>query len=472
MNMDVFFKKWKLYISIFVCFSVLLSLVFTSVLTDAYISLLLLPLIYFVVSSTYNRNIHSSENLFLFRLFLLAFFLRIIFVFVFAEILSDYIGIPFLSYRDDYLYDYAAREIVSRWNVSGFSFYDDIRFSSGYYSGYPNVSAFFMYIFGDSIYVPRLANGFFSALTCVYAYQICKTYSSEKEARLVALLFMVSPLLISYSSLQLKDTMLLFFTFGVIRSCVYIIQSRDLVQSGIYAVVFLSFIIFFRAATIPVLLGAFFIFYLLSLKWNNNSFGRRGIFVIPIVLLVFFAIWAYFVSIDGIGSSDDYFGTRYDALSTSKVSETSRIGASRLPVAQFIGMPLYLLFSLFLPPAVLVDLSNLETVNYTLLGLLVHFSLLPFLVVAFINILKYRKEIPIAFFILLVFVIFKVGQSSSILSILNPRQSLGGIYTMYLLFPVFFMKKDIPTIRKLTILISFMVLIAYNAVRLYSRGAF
>src|SRR5690606_7928696 len=132
--------------------------------------------------------------------------LKIIVVHLMENILIKTTGIPFLSYKDDYVYNEVSSTIVEAWRVRGIGFYDDIRFATGYYSGYPTFSAAFKAIFGDNYLVPRYMNVAFSSLTIPFFYKSLKFYTREKESRLITLIFAFSSVFVIYCSLQLKDT--------------------------------------------------------------------------------------------------------------------------------------------------------------------------------------------------------------------------------------------------------------------------
>ena len=465
-----FFSKWKRYLFYIIGSSAIISLLLTGKLSDSYMSLILIPVCYIIAKFFILKNINTSDHFFLIQLFIVSFTICLISVFIFAYILEFYIGIPFLSYKDDFTYNESALQIVERWRQSGIGFYPDIRFSTGFYSGFPNVSAFFMYIFGDSVYVPRIANAFFSAITCLWAYRICLNYAERTKSRLVAVLFAVSPLLFIHSSLQLKDTILLFFTFGSIKATIDIFQRKKVLKNMFLFLICAVGIIFFRAATIIVIGGAILIYFIAAKANKRKGSALLSVIFIAIAFGGIFYSWQYLTSLEVINSYEMYFESRYDGMISTDL-EDSNAGVAKLSIAKILGAPVYMLFCFFLPPASVVAFSDTDTINYTLFGLLFHYALLPFLVVAFIKVIRNWKKEPIALFILVSFFIFKLGLTNALLSALSPRQSLGSIYLMYLLLPFYFRKNaNSQKIQKIVLLLSIMVLFAFALVRIYSRG--
>jgi len=468
--MAVFWSRWNKYIIYFMLFSLVVSLVLTGKLSEVQISLLLLPISYYFVQLFYFQNKQVSSSLFIKKLFIYSFFIRMICVFVLSYILTNYIGIPFLTHKDDYIYHKTACAIVDRWHTSGIGFYPHLKFSTGSYSGFPNFSALLMYVFGKSIYIPRIGNAFFSAWTCIYAYQICRSYTNENESRLIGILFMASPLLYIFASLQLKDTMLLFLIFGSIKSISDILSDKISVKSTFRLILFILLMVFFRAASIIPIALSFVLSYAYFAYINKKKrINIARFIVIAFIIVAVIYGWKFLAETKSTRSAEMYFQSRYLIMSESTI-EKSSVGISKLSIAKFIGPPLYILGGLFLPPALLVDLPNQETINYTFAGLLFHFSVLPFLIIAIFNVVKNRKTMQIPFYILLAFIFFKIGQANSLVSILDSRQSLASIFLMYLLLPAFFMNPSTNGKRNIVIAICMVIMIAYSVVRLYSRG--
>ncbi|MCP9613010.1 glycosyltransferase family 39 protein [Coprobacter tertius] len=430
-------------------------------------SYLFLPVFFAVAYYTYKGWIKISRRTFIFNLFIVSLFIRICSVFILVTILNHYIGIPFLSYKDDYNYHNAALEILNRWKVFGMGFYSDIFFSTGSYSGFPNFSAFLMNIFGESIYVPRIGNAVVSSFTCVIAYKICRTYADESSSRLVGILFMVSPLVFVYSSLQLKDTLLLFFILLAIKANINLFYNRKILTSIILVSLSYFSMIFIRPATIVPIVGAYLLVYAYYSKRMKKSSTKIIFLILTITLLIYG--WNYISNVGGIESTDVYFGSRLESMQTRTIS-SSDAKISNLGVAEILGAPLYLLMGIFLPSPLIVDLPDAETINYDSFAMVMHLSLLPLLVVAILYTLKYRKTMLVPMYILMIFILLKIGQANSLLTIFSPRQSLGTLMSMYLLLPVYFTGSRKIKLQRAVFALSILITIVYAGIRLYTRG--
>src|SRR5690554_312312 len=210
----------------------------------------------------------KNNNVFLPKIIFISVLIKIATVFMMENIMFNNIGIPFLSYKDDYVYDEVSTEILNAWRTRGFGFYDDLRFGTGFYSGYPIFSAFGKYLFGDHYLVPRFMNVFFSTLSVPFFYKSLKYYTSENVAKSSTVLFALSGVFIVYSSLQLKDTVLVFFLSVLVYGTVKFIKEGLNVKTVFTILVAIVFLIFFRLAILLVYMLSFLTMFLF-LKIKN-----------------------------------------------------------------------------------------------------------------------------------------------------------------------------------------------------------
>ena len=454
--------------------SLLGSLVLTAQLFVFHLSLFLLVFIFICTKSYYWINSKTLSKKFILKTFIISFVIRVFFVGFFYFILEYFVGIPFLTFKDDYTYYLSCAKIAEQWSLSGIDLVNNVMFSTGFYSGYPYFSAFCTYIFnGDPIIMPRIGNAFFSALTVILAYKLTRLYSAEKESRLVAVIFMFSPLFITFSSLQLKDTILLFLSLVVIYSLSKTLLNK-ITGVGILLIILCSgLIILFRAAALIPIYGGFFFIILFNVFNIFNKTIRnnwKNYFYFLVIIAGFYFVW-FNLSANGIISStiEAYVESR-SAFILNGDFQNSSIRLANSVFSSLLSTPLFLLGSFFLPPFLIVSLPDAETINYAFVGMLTHFSLLPFLIIAVFNTIKFRKKNLIPFFILVLFVFFKIGQANSLVSIFDPRQSLTTIALMYLLLPMYFIRTSKKRMFSIIIVVSIIIIIMYAYARLSSRG--
>lgn len=459
-----FFSSWNAALWTIIITAVIGSVVLSGTFSDALFSVFLLPIFFLLIWITCSLLLTYTNRSYIVLLFVWSLTIRLLSVYIFSEVMNNYIGIPFLSYKDDYVYNEVAHEIAERWRGFGIGFYDDIRFSKGAYSGFPNFSAALIYIFGDSMFVPRIGNAFLSAFSCVTAYKICRSYAPLAESKVVGIIFMFSPLLITFASLQLKDTLLLFLTLTAIHANIKILTGRINIKTLLQFAVSVFFMAFIRTAAIVPIIGAYLFTLLLSAE--RNKILKLALAIV----LVYCVIYAldHISLITGM-DIDSYFDSRYQSMSGRTIKDTNA-GIAGTSLAKLVGAPLYLLAGFFLPPPLIISLPDAETINYELFGLLFHYSLLPFLCIAFFRAIKNRKQMVIPFFLALVFLLFKVGQANSVMSILSGRQSLSTMTVMYLLLPLCLKDIGKKNTRTVIVAISIIIMYAYAMIRLYSRG--
>lgn len=426
-----------------------------------YILSLVLPVIDFILLlSFYKYGRFLSEKQFLFFTFTSSLIIRIVAVFIMEEILLHYNSIPFLSYKDDYIYNEAAIQIMDAWKLYGIGFYDSIRFSSDTYSGFPNFSAALMSLFGKYPIVPRIGNAILSSLTVTIGYIICRRYATRQRARLVGIILTIFPLTIIYSTLQLKDTLLLFFTTIGIYASINILQSHKKLFSALLLVFSFTGILFGRPAVIIPLFVALLIG--ISIKPKKRIIK---IIVIIIVVFLFLYVLRYLDSV-GFTSVDEHFEAKYNHLTEKSIDDTEA-NVKNFSIAKYLGAPLYLIFSFFLPPTLLVDIGG-ESINYFAWAVLQHYAFLLVLIPAIYNAFKMRDSYPIPFYLLLVHLLLRIGQANSVFTIFSPRQSLGTLYVMYLILPMY--KPPKKGWQRLIVILSIAVLIVYNITRMISHG--
>jgi hypothetical protein len=461
-------NEWLNYLNISIALIIPFSIIFSQKFPDFLVTILMLPIFYFGVLIFNDFGQKISNNSFIIFEFIVSFIIRLISIFIIERVLKYYIGIPFLSFKDDYEYHEVAIQIAERWKLSGIGLYSDIPYSIGVYSGFPNFSAFLMMLFGNNYYVPRIGNAIISSFTCIVIFQIIKKVSSIQLAKEISIIFTLSPLLFTIAAFELKDTLLLFFCILAIDGIIGILKKIKVSWLKLSFSIFVM--LFIRpAAIIPIIIP--FILLLIYLTIKNKSIKRMGDLIILFVSLMI--ISNYIVSIFYInlfGDNTSYFTSRFIAMTTRTVAKNTRAAIATTNLAKYVGAPLYLIFSIFLPVPLIVNLANAETINYSAYGLLFHVSLLPFLVNALISAIRNRNNNLYQFYIALVFICFKIGQSFSLMSILSARQSLSSLFVMYLLLPSYTNDALNKKSRMIIYITSIIIMYTFSIVRLYVRS--
>lgn len=405
-----------------------------------------------------------SERHFMIAMFCWSLFFRIVAVFLVYYILISYNGMPFLSFKDDYNYQNAAVEIMNRWHTKGFGLYNDLTFSADTYSGFPNFSAALMTLFGTSPFVPRIGNAVLSTITCLLAYTIVKEYADKTKAKFTCVLLVTLPLTITFSAMQFKDTLLLFFIVLGLYASVSIIKGRRIWLSVLLLVLSYIGCSFGRPAVI-VPMAASLIIMVLRAFFAKRGQGNLIIKILSLIAVVYLMTYGYKMLAEmGFTDIDAYFEDRYQRLSGSDIQD-SEAGVRSMSIAQYLGSPLYFFAGLFLPPPLLVSIE--DTLNYAVWAVLAHYAFLPMLVIGMWYSFSRRKESPIAFFLLLVYVFLRIGQANSLLTSFSPRQSLATLFIMYLLLPLYENRNK--KWEQLVIVMTILTMFAYNIVRLQSH---
>lgn len=474
---NIFFKRLSWYQIYFLIFSIFTSIVLTMQIRPFHIlAIVFLPLSVFLAKFFFQNTLKSSNSVYTMHIVVWSLVIRVLSIFVVAGILIYIKDIPFLNVNDDYVYNKSSIAISNYWREYGlFKGNPLISFSIGQYSGYTNLSAFFMYIFGESWVIPRIGNAIMSSLTVLYFYKFASFTYSQINSRIITSILVFSPIFIIFSSLQLKDTALVFFLTLALYYTVMIFRQKVSLKNILIVFTALIFILYFRT----VLVFAFFltcaIYYFIIHLPRSKLISKKNINILlglTITFALFYWGWERLELNNYFGSRVDFWNERFiDTIGDKSrlVQNNSIIASSEL--RKYITSPLYLIGGIFLPIPLSVNLPQDYSIyiNYTYIPNIALLSLMPFFFLALINAYKLRKSQSHIFLFIIFFCLYKIGLSSSI-AILNMRQSLPAVLCIYFLLPMALLFPQKKIIINLTILIEFIAIFLFSFIRLYVRN--
>lgn len=389
-----------------------------------------------LVVTLHQPIIKASKLPFITVVMLTSLIVKIFSIFFFEGLMKEIVGIPFLSYKDDYIYDQLSSDILNAWKTRGFGFYEEIRFSTGFYSGYTNLSALAKALLGDNYLAPRFLNVIFSVLTVPVVFFTSKHLTENARlAKLTTLLFAFSPIFITYSSLQLKDTILIFFVATLIYGTVNFLKRGISLSSMLIIAFSMAALLFFRAAILLAYLISIFI--TVSLTRSGYKYKLKSILWVALILMSFYFMWEFLYSTGLLSlTGDEYFESRFAGRGESDVYQgTNDLG--KLGLIATVTAPLLGILSLFLPTPVYLDLDPLvKTVPYHYFSLIGYYAILPMALTSLLFIIKNYRLQKVGFFLVSFLILYKLGQAGS-KSIFDSRQSLPAIYIVYLLLGYF-----------------------------------
>lgn len=147
-------------------------------------------------------------------------------------------------------------------------------------------------LFGKNILIVKAINAIWGSLTAVRIYQICKNIFDEESARISAILCMLFPSLLWFSSMMLKETILIFL---IVNIAFYILQIAIYPQkwANYLAGLLISLvpIYYFRVFLIPLIMFCM----LLQLIFNNDKNKKRK-FLFYFATLFIMTITAYVIN--------------------------------------------------------------------------------------------------------------------------------------------------------------------------------
>lgn len=474
---NIFFKRLSWYQAYFLIFSILTSIVLTMEIRPFHIlAIIILPLYVFLAKLFFQNTINSSNAIFSAQIVIWSLVIRIIFIFIVAYILIYIRDFPFLNFKDDFVYNESAIAISNYWKKHGlFSINHSIRFSTGQYSGYPNLSAFFMYFLGESWIIPRIGNAILSSFTVLYFYKLASFTYSQITTRMITSILVFSPIFIIFSSLQVKDTALVFFLILALYYIIMILKYKTSFKNILILSIALIFILYFRTVLIFLLLLTTIIYYLIFNVLKSKIMNKRNIISflgLTIAFVLFFKAWETLELNNYFGSRKNFWNERFIAKigdDTRTVHHKSVMASNKL--SKFMKTNLYSIGGIIapIPLAVYLPQDSGKSINYTYIPSIVLLSLKPFFFLALFNAFKLRKNKSHIFLFIIFYIFYKLGLSTS-MAILNVRQTLPAILCIYFLLPMAFYFPQKKIIIKLTILLGFIAIFLFSFVRLYIRS--
>lgn len=405
------------------------------------------------------------------QIFFISLLIRIVFIWVFALFFEYTHGFPFITHKDDYIYNEVAQQIADYWRVFGIRFDSGISMATGFYSGYPNFSALLMLVFGNHWWVPRLGNAVLGAFTVVFYAKIVYLIYPERVAKIGVILMMFAPPLITYSSLQLKDTLLIFLLAGSVYNALLFLVDKGRLRNGFFLVLFLTAMIFIRAATIPVIVFSLLFCILSRKRFKFSGVGKvlYGFLIMAVIAGVLF-FWNYLGEMGLIETPGFYFESRIESLVGDDAFKGSRSKVSATNLAFLFSTPLFIVGSILLPIPLAIELPDIDFfTNYTYSANIFLMALVPFFGVALYNWYKDRSAQRLVSFFVIMYFLYKTGQAFS-LSVFDMRQSLPGIFCMYVILPLFFLYKPKRRLMSGIFIVSVIAIFAYAFVRLSARS--
>lgn len=147
--------------------------------------------------------------------------------------------------------------------------------------GYPFFLALSRFIFNDSIFLTRIPNAIFDSWTVVLTYRIAKRNFGEEVGRLSSFFVILLPMMIFFSGVTMKETLMLMLGTWAVERGDYIIQEKQyrFGTLGAFLVLTLSLVLF-RMAYAWVVMLAFICALVLSSERISSKSKRWTILVV------------------------------------------------------------------------------------------------------------------------------------------------------------------------------------------------
>ena len=148
-------------------------------------------------------------------------------------------------------------------------------------AGYPIFLGLLSLITEDSIFVTRLPNIIFDAFTAVLTYRLAHRNFGEKVARLAGLFTMLMPMIIFYSGITMKESIMLMLAMWALERGDYTIKNKSFIGFCFPVFILLTaLLLFFRTALAWVLILSFICALVFSSERVINKTRRLGIILV------------------------------------------------------------------------------------------------------------------------------------------------------------------------------------------------
>lgn len=260
---------------VFIMETILLAILSSRVDLFIFIQILIYPVLVFLTIVFFGTFRNVKDKFFVFNAFIFALVARFVVVIIMYFLLWELQGGPFQWGwgPDDYTYHKASLYFANYPNAS----LDDIYLfglSKNYFL-YPYfVSFLYRFIYPHTL-VARFANALLGSLTIIPFYYFIKNLRvGNRIAKLATSFYIFSPSFIYFSSLELKDTLLIFICFILLYSVSAISKIRGILKFAFLTAIYfaLSISLLYIRAQFFFLFGFFYLIFL----FRRSIFSKRS----------------------------------------------------------------------------------------------------------------------------------------------------------------------------------------------------
>lgn len=250
-------------ISLYIILLVICTVAFGRILPFAWIVFGLLEvLLFFTISSSLTKSWSSSSEMqFAKRLFRLSLSIRlvyVVFMYFFYQFMTgqpfEFEGADSLGYHGEATW---IATMIKDGDLGKYITYMGDNFSD---LGYPLYLGIIYSVFGKSILFVRVLKAIIGAYTCVLIYKLASRSFNDTTGRIAGIMAILSPTLLYYCGLHVKETEMVFLTVLAMERADYFLRSKQFHLSSliVFSIAGLS-LFFFRTV-----LGASFLFAVIT----------------------------------------------------------------------------------------------------------------------------------------------------------------------------------------------------------------
>ena len=185
---------------------------------------------FFGLTSYWTKGwINLSSKGFAQNIFLIALFLRLIWVIASYYYYLYWTGAPFEYAAADAIgYHEEAKWLASEGWATTWRYYFGPNSGGISDVGYPFYLSLLYRVFGPVIIIPRFIKAFLSAYTCILIYRLSSRTFGESTGRMAGIMAALMPNLIIYCGYHLKETEMLFLAVAFLERMDFLLRSKEI----------------------------------------------------------------------------------------------------------------------------------------------------------------------------------------------------------------------------------------------------
>lgn len=229
-------------------------------------------------------------------------------------------------------------------------------------SGYVVFLSFLYSVFDNNIFVVRIIQAIISAQTVVLIYRVSKTIFGEKTAKLTSILLATFHLLLLFTALHLKETLMVYFLILFTYQCIKLFEKKITLYT--LAILMFSLLALFSFRTVLGLTSLLSLIGYLMIS-GKIPLAKKGLMFLTMCGFIYFIVINFPALDEVVDKSKRYAGIETEGKALLGGSKESGFTSQGQSFAKYAGGGVFFVQSIVLPYPSMVK-TNIVFYNQTL----------------------------------------------------------------------------------------------------------